>query len=273
VTDPPARARIGCSGWDYPEWVGPVYPRGPNIDRLAHYATLFPIVEINTSFYHLPTPRTVRSWARRTPHGFGFAAKLPQEITHRRRLNDVEEPLRAFFEVFDPLLREGRLLAILAQLPPSLPFRESLARRFYEQLPRSPPVVIEFREPSWLQESSYDLLKEWDLTPAIVDEPHLSVPLFEGFPLVYIRWHGHGSPVWYDYRYSDEELRQWVPRVKRLERSGRPVLGFFNNHFRGDAARNALTLSEFLELPPPAWTRRLDFPSLPPEPRENPGAS
>ena len=76
-------------------------------------------------------------------------------------------------------------------------------------------------------------------------------------PFAYIRWHGHGAPLWYDYRYSDEELRAWVPRVREVAKSATTIYGFFNNHFRGDAAANCSSLTELLGLPPPPWSSRL----------------
>ncbi len=255
---------LGCSGWDYAEWVGRFYPsRGPT-DRLQHYAQVFPIVEINSSFYHLPTSRTVESWARRTPRGFRFTAKVPQEITHDRRLEGVEVPLRAMEQVFRPLVRAGKLSAFLVQLPPSLAFHAPTVRRFYASLPREVPVAVEFREESWLCGESFDLLREFSFAHTVVDEPKLPVNLTVTAPFAYVRWHGHGDPLWYDYRYRPEELVPWVERVRALEREAPLILGFFNNHFRADAPANALEMGELLGLRPPPWVQRLTAPTLPP---------
>ncbi len=132
---------LGTSGWDYPEWVGRVYPRRAGIDRLRHYAQMFPIVEVNTSFYRLPPVSVVESWVRRTPSKFRFTAKFPQTITHERRLVDTGEELRAFLQVLAPLRAAGKFAAALLQLPPSLKFDPGAVRSFYESLPptsRSP---------------------------------------------------------------------------------------------------------------------------------------
>jgi len=252
------RVLIGTSGWEYPEWVGPVYPKGQAADHLRLYSRRFPIVEVNSTFYALPPPSRARAWAERTPQGFRFAAKFPQEITHERRLVDAADPLRRFVEVVDPLRSAGKFAAALLQLPPSLGFDEPTVRRFYELLPRDLPVAVEFRERSWLAPESFGLLREFGLAYVVVDEPMLPIRLEVTAPFAYVRWHGHGSPVWYDYRYAADELSEWVPRVQALEARADAVYGFFNNHFRGDAVANASEITDALGLPTPAWSRRLD---------------
>lgn len=249
---------LGTSGWDYPEWVGPVYPSHGKRDKLRYYAGLFPIVEVNSTFYRLPPVAVARSWADRTPAKFRFTAKFPQSITHDRRLVGADEELHRFLQVLAPLRDAGKLSAALLQLPPSLPFEPSVVRAFYESIPPGLPVAVEFREPSWLEPVSFDLLKEFRFAYVIVDEPLLPIRLVRTGPFAYVRWHGHGSAIWYDYTYTTEELERWLPRVRAIAEDDGPVLGFFNNHFRGDAVANARTISELLELPKPPWSHRLD---------------
>ncbi len=136
---------LGTSGWDYPEWVGRVYPPRGVSDRLNYYAKIFPIVEVNSTFYRLPPPSVAASWVRRTPGAFRFAAKFPQSITHDLRLVGTDEELGRFLSVLKPIREAGRLAAALLQLPPSLPFESATVRRFYETLPRDLPVAVEFR--------------------------------------------------------------------------------------------------------------------------------
>lgn len=248
---------LGTSGWDYPEWVGRVYPHRSHDDRLRQYAGMFPIVEVNSTFYRLPPVPVAESWARRTPRGFRFAAKFPQTITHDRRLVDTGEELGRFLNVVRPLQEAGKFVAALLQLPPSLGFDPTVVRKFYESLPATLPVAVEFREPTWLSDASFDLLREFRLSYVIVDEPHLPMRLERTGPFVYVRWHGHGSPLWYDYTYTAPELESWVPRLRALASGAEPVYGFFNNHFRGDAAVNCRTLTEMLGLPAPSWAPRL----------------
>jgi uncharacterized protein YecE (DUF72 family) len=247
---------LGTSGWDYPEWVGRVYPKRPIPDRLRYYAGLFPIVEVNSTFYRLPAPSVAASWARRTPAGFRFTAKFPRTITHDLRLVGAEEELRRFLAVLRPLVDAGKLAAALLQLPPSLGFEPGPVRAFFASLPRELPVAVEFREPSWLVPAAFDLLREFGLAHVIVDEPHLPITLETTASFAYVRWHGHGDPLWYDYTYRPEELAAWVPRVRALAEQVGTVYGFFNNHFRGDAAINCRSLSEELGLPPPPGAPR-----------------
>ncbi len=251
------RLLLGTSGWDYPEWSGRVYPERGVSDRLRFYAGIFPIVEVNTTFYRIPPLSLAASWARRTPAGFRFTAKFPQSITHDRRLVGAESELSEFLEAIHPLREAGKFSAALLQLPPSLPFDPKPVRAFYERLPVDLPVAVEFRERSWLAPASFDLLKEFRFAYVVVDEPLLPVELTVTAPFAYIRWHGHGAPLWYDYTYSDSELDAWVPRVRALAEQAGDVLGFFNNHFRGDAATNGQRLSEKLGLGPPPGSRRL----------------
>ena len=149
-----AEILLGTSGWDYPEWVGKVYPPGGASDKLRYYADLFSIVEVNSTFYRLPAPSVAASWVRRTPSRFRFAAKFPQTITHQLRLVGADEELGRFLAVLRPLREAGRFVAALLQLPPSLPFEPGTVRAFYASLPRDLPVAVEFRESSWLRPES-----------------------------------------------------------------------------------------------------------------------
>ena len=248
---------LGTSGWDYPEWVGKVYPPRGVSDKLRYYASLFPVVEVNSTFYRLPPPSVAASWAKRTPARFRFAAKFPRTITHDLRLEGTAGELGRFLEVLAPLRDAGKFVAALLQLPPSLSFDAGPVRAFYESLPRDLPVAVEFRERSWLVPESYALLREFGLANVTVDGPHLPIALEVTASFAYVRWHGHGTRVWYDYTYSADELAAWVPRVRTLEERADAVYGFFNNHFRGDAAVNCRTLAEELGVPPlPSSARR-----------------
>ncbi|MGI0052935.1 MAG: DUF72 domain-containing protein [Thermoplasmata archaeon] len=247
---------LGCSGWEYPEWIGPFYPRNVG-DKLRSYADRFVAVEVNTTFYRLPAPAVARSWVRRTPAGFRFAAKFPRTITHEHRLKRTEAELSRFLGVIEPLRESGRFLAALLQLPPAFPFDPGTARAFYETLPTGLPVAVEFRDRSWLASPSMELLREFGLAHVVVDEPLLPVRLETTAPFAYVRWHGHGAPVWYDYAYRREELEPWVGRLRTLAERTESVYGFFNNHFRGEAAANGGRMRELLGIEPPPWSRRL----------------
>ncbi|MGA8276005.1 MAG: DUF72 domain-containing protein [Thermoplasmata archaeon] len=249
---------LGTSGWDYPEWAGRVYPKHGTSDKLRYYAGLFPIVEVNSTFYRLPPPSVAATWVRRTPAGFRFAAKFPQTITHDLRLVGTDDELRRFLAVLEPIRQAGKFAAALLQLPPSLAFEPATVRAFYETLPEDLPVAVEFRERSWVTPESFELLREYGLAYVVADEPHLPAQLEITASFAYVRWHGHGSPLWYDYTYSPAQLEAWVPQVRTLAERVPVLYGFFNNHFRGDAATNARTLSEMLGLRLPPGRPRLD---------------
>ncbi len=249
---------LGTSGWDYPEWSGRVYPKRGVSDKLQYYAGLFSIVEVNSTFYRLPPPSVAASWVRRTPGSFRFAAKFPQTITHDLKLVGTDEELHRFLAVLEPIRAAGKFAAALLQLPPSLPFEPATVRAFYATLPRDLPVAVEFRERSWLVPDSYALLREFGLAHVVVDGPLLPAQLEVTAPFAYVRWHGHGSPLWYDYTYSPAELEAWVPKIRTIAEQVAVIYGFFNNHFRGDAAVNGRSLSELLGLPLPKGRSRLD---------------
>jgi uncharacterized protein YecE (DUF72 family) len=244
---------IGTSGWDYPEWVGRFYPKRGASDWLRFYSGFFPIVEVNSTFYRLPPVSVAQSWVRRTPKEFRFALKFPQAITHDKKLVGAESEIDEFARFLKPLQEAGKLSAALVQLPPSLPFEPATVRRFYESLPEGIPVAVEPRERSWLQPDSKALLKEFGFAYVVVDEPLLPIDLTVTAPFGYVRWHGHGREIWYDYTYQPHELQKWVPRLEQLREQTQAVYGFFNNHFRGDAAVNARSISDLLQLPPLPW--------------------
>ncbi len=244
---------LGTSGWDYAEWVGRFYPKHAASDRLHYYTGFFPIVEVNSTFYRLPPVSVAHSWVRRTPPEFRFALKLPQTITHDKMLVGADREVQEFAQFVRPIQEAQKLAAVLVQLPPSLPFEPSTVRRFYESLPPGLPVAVEPRERTWLLADSKKLLEEFRFAYVVVDEPLLPVDLTVTAPFSYVRWHGHGSRIWYDYTYHDDELREWVPRVESLRDRTEAVYGFFNNHFRGDAPVNCRTLADLLGLPPPPW--------------------
>ena len=119
-------------------------------------------------------------------------------------------------------------------------------------------MAVEFRERSWLVPESYALLREFGLAHVVVDGPLLPAQLEVTAPFAYVRWHGHGSPLWYDYTYCPAELEAWVPKIRTIAEQVAVIYGFFNNHFRGDAAVNGRSLSELLGLPLPKGRSRLD---------------
>ena len=246
--DPMGTLRFGTSGWDYEEWLGGFY-RSSTESKLAAYSRVFKTAEINSSFYRPPTKGMVMGWIRYSPDDFVFAAKVPQTVTHDRRLDvakRAEDDLRSFCELMDPLNDSGKLGPLLLQLPPSLRFDLEGVRKFFEILPHRFKWAIEFRHRSWLVPDAYDLLREHGVAYTIVDEPLLPPDVHVTAPFAYVRWHGHGRDPWYDYRYAEDQLKEWAPKVEKIAEAADPVYGFFNNHYHGYAPENCLQILEML---------------------------
>lgn len=252
--------RFGCSGWDYEEWIGPFY-RSSGESKLQAYSSVFGIAEINSTFYALPTSGMVMGWTRYTPPDFLFAAKVPQTVTHEKLL-DVErgasKDLEDFCKIMQPLKDAGKLGPLLIQLPPRLRFEERRFTKFFESLPDGYDFAIEFRNKSLMVSEAFELLKTHKVAYTIVDEPLLPPEVHVTADFAYVRWHGHGSEPWYNYRYSDEELRTWTSKVENLASQARVVYGFFNNHFRGYAPENCLEVLDMLGVATAAQERALE---------------
>ena len=242
------RLRFGCSGWDYQEWIGPVY-RNASESKLRAYSRIFDTAEINSTFYRAPSPGMVIGWARYTPEEFVFAAKVPQTVTHDRLLDlakGADKDLRAYCELMRPLLDAGKLGPLLLQLPPRLRFQEPAIHRFLDVLPRDFSFALEPRNKTWMTMEAFDLLRATGVAYTIVDEPLLPPDLHVTSAMAYLRWHGHGTDPWYNYRYGEEEIQSWVPRVQQVASQAETVYGFFNNHFHGYAPENCLQILRML---------------------------
>jgi uncharacterized protein YecE (DUF72 family) len=243
-----ARLRFGCSGWDYEEWIGPFY-RNASESKLAAYARVFDTAEINSTFYRAPSPGMVQGWTRYSPDDFVFAAKVPQTVTHDRLLDvakGADKDLAAYAELMRPLLEAGKLGPLLLQLPPRLRFVEAAIHRFLDALPAGFTFALEPRNKTWMTPEAFGLLRDTRVAYTIVDEPLLPPDLHVTTDVAYIRWHGHGKDPWYNYRYSDDQLTTWVPRVQQVTTQAKTVFGFFNNHYHGYAPENCLQILRML---------------------------
>jgi uncharacterized protein YecE (DUF72 family) len=245
--------RIGCSGWSYEHWRnGVFYPTGLGAARrLAHYASRFDAVELNASFYRLPTRRAAQQWADQTPDGFSFAVKVSRYITHVARLSDADKHLALLLERIEPLIAAGRLGPLLWQLPPTFSRNDELLARALDTLPPGLQHAFEFRHPSWFSDDVLRILRAHDAALVIADRPeiHSVQALDPTGPLVYLRFH-HGSHGRRG-NYSPRELDEWARRIRRWARR-HPVWAFFNNDWEGFAPANAQALTARLEAGPRA---------------------
>lgn len=239
--------RIGTSGWTYRSWRGVLYPDDVAQRRwLECYAEVFDTVELNASFYRLPSAEQFASWKRRTPPGFAFALKGSRFVTHVRRLAAVEEALQAFFAHSRELGRKA--VVTLWQLPPSLECDPTRLAAFLEVLPRGRTrrQAVEFRHPSWYVAEVYSLLERRDVALVLPDSAEnaaMRAPEFRhtaGF--TYLRFHcGRGRRG----NYTEEQLQEWAERIADWCRYG-DVYAYFNNDWEGFAVRNARRLKQLL---------------------------
>ena len=240
---------LGTCGWSYAEWENILYPRKQG--KLKQYSSIFPTVEIDSTFYALPKREIVLGWARMTPSNFAFSAKLPQTITHKKMLDpsrEIETDLNQFLDTMKDLADSGKLACILVQLPPFLKFNNERLEAFLSILPNKQRFAVEFRHKSWLRDETFSLLEKYGVAYTKVDEPLLPSDVHVTSDLAYIRWHGRGSRPWFNYKYSAEELQEWIPKVKEISQNAKKVLGYFNNHFHGYAPENCLQIMETLGI-------------------------
>lgn len=257
VTDQTRRLLIGTSGYSYADWEGTLYPpRTPQSAYLGIYASEFPVVELNFSYYTQPTASALERMLGGTPEGFLFSIKAHQSLTHRPG-EDLEADVRRFKEGISPLAASGRLAAILFQFPHSFHYTPE-SRRHLGRLCEAfagLPQAVEFRGDEWQRESVYEGLRGYNASFVNVDTPPLPHLPAAGdtatSELGYIRLHGRNRENWwrgdnvsrYDYLYSTKELEEWLPRIERLLARVRLALVIFNNHAAGQAVRNARELA------------------------------
>jgi uncharacterized protein YecE (DUF72 family) len=238
---------LGTCGWSYAEWEGILYPYAQN--KLKQYSQIFATAEIDSTFYALPREGTVLGWSKNTPPDFVFSAKLPQTITHKKAIDPargVDADLKQFFEAMKPLREARKLACVLVQLPGFLRFDANRLESFLSLLPDDQSFAVEFRHNSWLREETFKLLAEHHAAYTMVDEPLLPPDIHVTSDIAYLRWHGRASKPWFNYRYSEEQLAEWVPRVNEVAGKAKKVLGYFNNHFHGYAPENCLQIMEML---------------------------
>ena len=242
---------LGTCGWSYKEWEGNFYEKKARQSKLRAYSQVFGTAEIDSTFYRNPSKGTVMGWLKYSPSDFVFTAKLPKTITHDKALGlkeNVKVDLEIFLDLMRPLQLGGKLGCILIQLPPKYEYNPENLEAFFNLLDLTFKYAVEFRNPTWLRDETWKLLKAYGVAYTIVDEPLLPPEIHLTADFAYFRWHGKGEKIWFDYRYTGEELDIWVPKVLETAKNTKKVYGYFNNHFHGYAPENCLQLIEKLGL-------------------------
>jgi uncharacterized protein YecE (DUF72 family) len=245
-------AHIGCSGWHYKSWRGCVYGEDlPTTSWLREYTKRFSTVEINNSFYRLPSEATFAGWRAQVPRRFLFSVKASRFLTHIKRLRDPEEPLERLLTHAKPL---GPTLGpVLYQLPPRWFPEPDRLRLFLDSLPThlAPSArqrlfhVLEFRDPRGYEPWVIDLLREYNVTLCVHDMLGSQSPLLTIGPIVYVRLHGYGAK--YGGSYPNEVLSEWATWLDRAVATGRDAYVYFNNDVNGFAVTDATRLIAELE--------------------------
>jgi len=238
------RYYIGTSGWHYEHWRYSFYPGTlAKAKWLEFYAGYFDTVELNNSFYRLPSEAAFAAWRDSSPAGFTFAVKVSRFVTHIKRLKNVQEAVETFMSRAK-ILGE-KLGPLLYQLPPNMHRNDDRLEAFLGTLPRGMKHVFEFRHRSWLDDEVFEILHKHNVGLCVFDMPSLTCPLVATADFAYIRF--HGSTGLYFSCYSDEELAGWAERLAGLATKLKEVYIYFNNDAETFAVRNAMTLREYLQ--------------------------
>lgn len=231
---------VGTSGWQYSSWKGRFYPKGvPQRAWLAHYATQFPDVEVNNSFYVLPKEATFDRWRQETPKGFLFVVKASRYITHIRRLREAQDSVGLFWSRATHL--HEKLGPVLFQLPPNFRADAAVLKDFLSVLPKGIRAAFEFRDDSWQRDEVCELLDRAGAAWVMADRPGWRVPTIVTGGWSYLRFHQgrRAHPG-----YARSKLRGWADRIAGLD--VRDVFAFFNNDAMAAAPKDARTLIDLL---------------------------
>jgi uncharacterized protein YecE (DUF72 family) len=246
---------IGTSGYNYPHWWnGIFYPTHlPQRKWLEFYAESFDTVELNVSFYRLPSKEVFQGWYHRTPKGFSFSLKGSRLITHFKKLQECREPLSLLLDHASPL--KEKLGVVLWQLPPRFRFQKERLEEFcvlLSTLPRSRLLrhAFEFRDESWFCREALQALEEFNFALCVAHGSGL--PYLEASTSEFIYLRLHGGETLYGSNYSDQELAEWADKVRGWRKKGKTVFVYFNNDAYGFAVKNASLLRKMLSPLSPA---------------------
>ncbi len=230
---------IGTSGYNYPEWKGSFYPSDlPAANMLPYYASRFPTVEINYTFYRMPNEKLVSGWAAQTPSPYKLTLKAPRRITHDSRLKNCGELATAFCRVAGTL--EEKLGALLFQLPPNSKKDLAVFDAFLADLPPKVCAAFEFRHASWLDEEIFERLRRRNLALCVADSEKMSTPVRVTADYAYFRLRDEG--------YTPDAVKRWADTIARETASCRDVFVYFKHEESGKGPELARLLMQSLHL-------------------------
>jgi uncharacterized protein YecE (DUF72 family) len=253
---------VGTSGYSYTEWVGPVYPQGTTQkDFLSLYSGLFSTVELNFTYYSMPKAANLTKMLVDGGPDLTFAIKAHQTLTHKIESDNWKTEAQKYREAIEPVLQAGRLEAVLFQFPYSFHYTNENRRYLRDVLScfQGVPLAVEFRVGDWYNSKLIEGMRKQGAALVSLDMPDLEKlppPLdVVTASFSYIRMHGRNAGAWwgsdevarYDYLYNDKELEAWVDRIQRIIVQADKILVYFNNHARGQAVKNAQTLTAILK--------------------------
>jgi uncharacterized protein YecE (DUF72 family) len=231
---------VGTSGYNYPEWKGSFYPSDlPAAKMLPYYASKFPTVEINYTFYRMPTPKLIAGWRAQVPPTFRFTLKAPKRITHDKRLRaaEVADSLQAFITAASEL--GPQMAALLFQLPPNFKKDLGLLKEFLALLPPKTTAAFEFRNDSWLDDEVFTALAERSLALCIADSEKRHGLIVATTDYAYLRLRDEG--------YGDTEIAQWTDTVQKLGTAFKDVFVYFKHEDEGKGAAFGQQMMKLLE--------------------------
>ena len=238
------KALVGTSGFVYDDWRGRFYPEKlPRHKWLEYYSEQFHTIELNNSFYRLPSESAFQRWHDVTPSDFTFALKVSRFITHIKRLKNTEEAVDTF--ISKARILGEKLGPLLYQLPPSLHRDDDILESFLSTLPSGLQHVIEFRHHSWFEDEVFEILRRYATGFCIFDMPDLTCPLVATADFAYVRF--HGSTGLYYSCYSEDEMDNWAKKLAQLPDSVRHLYIYFNNDAQAFAVSNACTIHSKLQ--------------------------
>lgn len=239
----PGKAYVGTSGWNYKHWKEVFYPEDlPQSQWLDYFKDHLNTVEINNTFYNAPKKKTFESWRDTVPDDFAFSVKANRYITHMKKLKDPEDTLNSL-EFYDAL--KNKIKTVLIQLPPNWKLNEKRLQNFVEALPEKFLYTMEFRDKSWINESTEKILSNHNIAFCIYELAGYESPDIVTADFVYIRLHGPEKQK-YKGKYSGEQLKNWAVRINKWTKKDLDVYLYFDNDEQGFAVQNAMELNKLL---------------------------